>query len=249
MQHWFDNLDVGDEGFSVTLNFGDTPETLYIPYDAIKTFVDPSVEFGLRFETHEAEEDDGRYRRSARGGRGRAGIATPTSSASTSSASSPRPHGRYWLRAADRLIPPLPVEGAADDTDTAPKPTASALSRCQPTGTGAPRPSARSRTSRSAGNASRSPSSGRSESSRRPARRRTPPRASWTKISPTPSSRPPQEVIDGKLDDHFPLVVWQTGSGTQSNMNANEVIANRAIEILGGEIGSKDPSIPTTTST
>jgi hypothetical protein len=43
-----------------------------------------------------------------------------------------------------------------------------------------------------------------------------------------------QEVIDGKLDDHFPLVVWQTGSGTQTNMNANEVIANRAIEMLGG---------------
>ena len=46
------------------------------------------------------------------------------------------------------------------------------------------------------------------------------------------------EVIEGKLDDHFPLVVWQTGSGTQSNMNANEVISNRAIEILGGEMGS-----------
>jgi len=53
-----------------------------------------------------------------------------------------------------------------------------------------------------------------------------------------------QEVIDGKLDDHFPLVVWQTGSGTQSNMNANEVIANRAIEILGGEKGSKKPVHP-----
>jgi fumarate hydratase class II len=51
-------------------------------------------------------------------------------------------------------------------------------------------------------------------------------------------------VIDGKLDDNFPLVVWQTGSGTQSNMNANEVIANRAIEMLGGEIGSKDPVHP-----
>lgn len=47
------------------------------------------------------------------------------------------------------------------------------------------------------------------------------------------------EVISGKLNDHFPLVVWQTGSGTQSNMNANEVIANRAIEILGGKIGDK----------
>ena len=53
-----------------------------------------------------------------------------------------------------------------------------------------------------------------------------------------------QEVIDGKLDDHFPLVVWQTGSGTQSNMNANEVISNRAIEMLGGVMGSKTPVHP-----
>ena len=52
------------------------------------------------------------------------------------------------------------------------------------------------------------------------------------------------EVVEGKFDDNFPLVVWQTGSGTQSNMNANEVIANRAIEILGGAIGSKDPVHP-----
>ncbi|WP_421699601.1 class II fumarate hydratase [Ancylobacter sp.] len=53
-----------------------------------------------------------------------------------------------------------------------------------------------------------------------------------------------QEVIDGKLDAHFPLVVWQTGSGTQSNMNANEVISNRAIEMMGGEKGSKKPVHP-----
>ena len=53
-----------------------------------------------------------------------------------------------------------------------------------------------------------------------------------------------QQVIDAELDDHFPLVVWQTGSGTQSNMNANEVISNRAIEILGGERGSKSPVHP-----
>jgi fumarate hydratase, class II len=53
-----------------------------------------------------------------------------------------------------------------------------------------------------------------------------------------------QEVIEGKLDDEFPLVVWQTGSGTQSNMNANEVIANRAIQVSGGEVGSKDPIHP-----
>lgn len=58
MQHWYDNLEVTDEGFSVTLNFGDSPEPLYIPYDSIRTFVDPSVEFGLRFETQNDEDDD-----------------------------------------------------------------------------------------------------------------------------------------------------------------------------------------------
>ena len=52
------------------------------------------------------------------------------------------------------------------------------------------------------------------------------------------------EVIDGKLDEHFPLVIWQTGSGTQTNMNVNEVISNRAIEIAGGELGSKNPVHP-----
>lgn len=57
MQHWFENLEVGDDGFSITLNFGDAPEPLYIPYLAIKTFVDPSVEFGLRFESPEDDED------------------------------------------------------------------------------------------------------------------------------------------------------------------------------------------------
>jgi fumarate hydratase class II len=56
--------------------------------------------------------------------------------------------------------------------------------------------------------------------------------------------RAADEVIDGKLDEHFPLVVWQTGSGTQTNMNANEVISNRAIEIAGGEMGSKKPIHP-----
>jgi len=58
MQHWFDNLHVTDDGFAVTLNFGDTPEPLYVPYDAIRTFVDPSVEFGLRFETQDDEDED-----------------------------------------------------------------------------------------------------------------------------------------------------------------------------------------------
>lgn len=57
IQHWFDNLDVMDAGFAITLNFGDSPEPLYIPYDAIVTFVDPSVEFGLRFDSHEDEAE------------------------------------------------------------------------------------------------------------------------------------------------------------------------------------------------
>lgn len=58
IQHWFDNLDVDDEGFAITLNFGDKPEPMYIPFDAIRTFVDPSVEFGLRFETVDSDDDD-----------------------------------------------------------------------------------------------------------------------------------------------------------------------------------------------
>ncbi|MEM5544657.1 ClpXP protease specificity-enhancing factor SspB [Sulfitobacter sp. AS92] len=58
MQHWYDGLDVTPDGFAITLNFGDAPEPLYIPYDAIRTFVDPSVEFGLRFEQQESEEED-----------------------------------------------------------------------------------------------------------------------------------------------------------------------------------------------
>ena len=58
IQHWFENLTVSDEGFTITLNFGDNPEPMVIPFDALRTFVDPSVEFGLRFETHESDEDD-----------------------------------------------------------------------------------------------------------------------------------------------------------------------------------------------
>ena len=58
MQHWYDKLEVTEEGFSVTLNFGDAPEPMYIPYDAIRTFVDPSVEFGLKFEQQEPGQQD-----------------------------------------------------------------------------------------------------------------------------------------------------------------------------------------------
>ncbi|QRZ13810.1 hypothetical protein JWJ88_03880 [Paracoccus methylovorus] len=58
IQHWFDDLVITPEGFRITLNFGNSPEPLYIPFDALRTFVDPSVEFGLRFENHEEDEED-----------------------------------------------------------------------------------------------------------------------------------------------------------------------------------------------
>ena len=58
IQHWFDNLVVREDGFSITLNFGDQPEPIQIPFDAIQTFVDPSVEFGLRFENQDMDEDE-----------------------------------------------------------------------------------------------------------------------------------------------------------------------------------------------
>lgn len=58
IQHWFENLDVSDDGFAITLNFGNQPEPLYVPFDAISTFVDPSVEFGLKFETHLDDDDE-----------------------------------------------------------------------------------------------------------------------------------------------------------------------------------------------
>jgi hypothetical protein len=58
IQHWYENLSVTDEGFSITLNFGNNPEPMVIPFDALRTFVDPSVEFGLRFETQEQDEDE-----------------------------------------------------------------------------------------------------------------------------------------------------------------------------------------------
>ena len=58
IQHWFDNLVVREDGFSITLNFGDQPEAIHIPFDAIQTFVDPSVEFGLRFENQDTDEDE-----------------------------------------------------------------------------------------------------------------------------------------------------------------------------------------------
>ena len=82
----------------------------------------------------------------------------------------------------------------------------------------------------------------RPQEGRRPGQPR--PRQAARTTRPTSSSAAADEVIAGKLDDHFPLRIWQTGSGTQTNMNVNEVISNRAIELAGGEMGSKKPVHP-----
>ena len=83
---------------------------------------------------------------------------------------------------------------------------------------------------------------GPDQAGRRPGQRRTGPAAgrSWRTGSLTAA----EEVIDGRLDEQFPVDVFQTGSGTSTNMNANEVIANRAIQLAGGKVGSKDPVHP-----
>ncbi len=58
IQHWYENMTVTDDGFGITLNFGNQPEPMYIPFNSVRTFVDPSVEFGLRFETHDGDDDE-----------------------------------------------------------------------------------------------------------------------------------------------------------------------------------------------
>lgn len=58
IQHWFENLEISEQGFRITLNFGNSPEPMYIPFDSLRTFVDPSVEFGLRFENHDDDDDE-----------------------------------------------------------------------------------------------------------------------------------------------------------------------------------------------
>lgn len=77
LQHWFSGLEVTDEGFSITLNFGNSPEPLVIPFDSLRTFVDPSVEFGLRFESQDDDEDEDDADDSAEDGDDEAEVTTP----------------------------------------------------------------------------------------------------------------------------------------------------------------------------
>ena len=120
----------------------------------------------------------------------------------------------------------------------------SGRSRCRPTAIGARRRSARSAISGSAGKSSRCAVVRALGIVKRAAAEANMELQRLDPVIGEAIIKAAQEVIDGKLDDHFPLVVWQTGSGTQSNMNANEVISNRAIEMLGGVMGSKKPVHP-----
>ena len=145
-------------------------------------------------------------------------------------------HSRFWARGRTSMTAIKPGRRQR----CAPRPTASAPSRCRPTSIGARRRSARSAISRSAGRSSRKSivrALGivkRAAAEANMALGQLDPKLGKAIVAAA------QEVIDGKLDEHFPLAVWQTGSGTQSNMNANEVISNRAIEMLGGVHGLQE---------
>ena len=121
----------------------------------------------------------------------------------------------------------------------APRPTASVRSRFPPTATGARRPNGRGRISASATTGCRCAIVRALGIVKLAAAETNRELGLLDQRRARAIVRAAREVIDGKLDDHFPLVVWQTGSGTQTNMNLNEVIANRANELLGGKLGAK----------
>ena len=282
LQHQFWDLKVTDDGFEVGLSFGGVPERLVVPFDAIKGFFDPSVQFGCNSRRSAKRRDERRRRRQAetdeaaatakRRDRRQAGQDARTGSVPAERRCRRRQPRRRCrgCRAARNRPPatsrrrrgraarPLPQEvSAGQPRRRAAKKRSSAKTRTRtetdtfgpievpPTATGARRPSARCenfrigtermprRSIRALGIVKRAAAEVNHAlgcSTRKPRR--------------APSSRAAQEVIDGKLDDHFPLVVWQTGSGTQTNMNVNEVIANRANEMLGGKRGAKSPVHP-----
>ena len=271
LQHQFWDLKVTDEAFEVGLSFGGVAERLVVPFEAIKAFADPSVQFTLQFETlAEAPDEDAdaeeaetpTSRRRASGGAARqqpAGTSVPASplpaarrirrTAAGPAARQARRQGRRRSRAAR----PLPQEVMAkrpSDHEAARK----ARTRTE-TDTFGPIevPADRywgAQTQRSIENF-------RIGTERMPrpliralgiVKRAAAEVNHSLKLLDARRMRAivkaAQEVIDGKLDDHFPLVVWQTGSGTQTNMNVNEVIANRANEMLGGKLGAKSPVHP-----
>ena len=266
LQHQFWDLIVTDEGFEVGLAFGGISERLGVPFAAIQRFVDPSVPFEVRFEAVATEADD-----AAAAGPEDAG-ATPARP--PAELSGPQAHaqpcrrdpGQSGTAARSRQAEgqrrggaarPLPQEvarrwHALRPTD-ARKPARRDADRDRhvrsdrsrrPNPTGGRRPSARVTISASAKSACRARSTRALALIKRAAAEVNHELGSLDARRMQAIVRAAQEVIDGKLDDHFPLLVWQTGSGTQSNMNVNEVIAARANELLGGKRGDKAPVHP-----
>ena len=276
LQHQFWDLKVTDEAFEVGLSFGGVPERLLVPFEAIKGFVDPSVQFALQFETLAGSADEdaetaasaepptsqptgkpptSRGRRPAKPEPARRQLRTadsrphrqhrrtptrrPTSPAAKScgSTASARSDGQEPRRTAARQIGPRlaatrtetdtfgPIEVPADRYWGAQ--TQRSIENFRIGTERMPRPLIRA-----LGIVKRAAAEVNHALGLLDARRTR----AIVKAA--------QEVIDGKLDDHFPLVVWQTGSGTQTNMNVNEVIANRANEMLGGKLGAKSPVHP-----
>ena len=264
LQHQFWDLTVTDDSFEVGLSFDGVPEKLLVPFDAVKGFFDPSVQFGLQFETGEA----GRRRPKSGRAAGERTARWPLAAAVADRAAE-RPARAGQCRKSGSRLGRRPTRQA--DAAKSSGSTASARSDRPACDHGQQEQLKQTRTETDTSapiDVRRRPLLGRADRSARSAIS-----ASASERMPLPLIRAfgivkraaaetnmklgsldakrgraivraAQEVIDGKLDDHFPLVVWQTGSGTQTNMNVNEVIANRAIEMLGGELGSKTPVHP-----
>ena len=301
LQHQFWDLEVSEDRFEVGLSFGGIPERLTVPFSAIKSFFDPSVQFGLQFEPidgavgkRSAGGDEfagcsGRTRRPRRGsrhaGRGQPRQADGAGEAerrrrSRAAGSFPQEMKATGLPRRCRVsMPPLKRDHliaqlhfrmifrktAAHFSGSCVIATDVFMARSTR------RPRAKSTRTETdsfgpievAADRYWGAQTERSRQNFRIGKDRMPiaivHALGIVKLAAAETNRDlglldkrragaiiraAREVIEGKLDDHFPLVVWQTGSGTQTNMNLNEVIANRANELLGGELGAKKPVHP-----
>ena len=286
LQHQFWDLRVTDDHFEVGLSFNGIPERLVVPFDSIKGFFDPSVQFGLQFET--AEE---KTAANATVADEPPAVAVPAAETPAPAAAEPRRRRRQaaqpdivrldnsarnkrarhehdpekWIPVFEKVpqeIKRRQSEAIKLDVVDAKKAggriMAKRAKRFHPHRKRQLRPD-RGRGRRLLGRADRALAAATSASA--PRRMPLPVvhalalvklAAAQTNLElglldrrrATAIVRAAREVVDGKMDDQFPLVVWQTGSGTQTNMNLNEVIANRANELLGGKRGDKAPVHP-----
>ena len=270
LQHQFWDLVVTEDRFEVGLSFGGIPERLVVPFTAIKSFFDPSVQFGLQFEPRKPAAETPAAKLPAVPAPSALPVAAPEPAENSRTSRRRRAKAPRWcgsiasarnnptrekirLRCRCEHVPPL--HGATDITHG----SISNISRYKST-----------RTETDSFGPIEVPAdrywgaqTERSRQNFRIGQDRMPMpivhALGIVKLAAAETNRElglldarragaiiraAREVIDGKLDDHFPLVVWQTGSGTQTNMNLNEVIANRANEMLGGKLGAKEPVHP-----